>query len=170
MVSPTYKQFAQAMAAKKQIVCEYDGYARELCAVILGHTGGQEKALTFQFGGQSKSGLSPNGEWRWLFLEKVRNMHLRDGPWRAGEHPTARLRRRCRSRRQSDESIRSKAPAVSAFLADGNVGNPFSDVEGEANPAGDEVQRHRFVQISMTPERKRSARKTCWNPRSPSRR
>jgi hypothetical protein len=46
MVSPTYKQFAQAMAAKKQIVCEYDGYARELCAVILGHTGGQEKALT----------------------------------------------------------------------------------------------------------------------------
>jgi hypothetical protein len=39
MVSPTYKQFAQAMAAKKQIVCEYDGYARELCAVILGHTG-----------------------------------------------------------------------------------------------------------------------------------
>ncbi len=55
MVSPTNKQFAQAMAAKKQIVCEYDGYARELCAVILGHTGGQEKALTFQLGGQSKS-------------------------------------------------------------------------------------------------------------------
>ena len=49
------------MAAKKPIVCEYDGYAREICAVILGHTGGQEKALTFQFGGQSKSGLSPNG-------------------------------------------------------------------------------------------------------------
>ena len=44
MVSPTYKQFAQAMAAKKQIVCEYDGYARELCAVILGHTGGRESA------------------------------------------------------------------------------------------------------------------------------
>jgi hypothetical protein len=41
MVSPTYQQFAQAMAARKQIVCEYDGYARELCAVILGHTGGQ---------------------------------------------------------------------------------------------------------------------------------
>jgi hypothetical protein len=82
MVSATDKQFAQAMAAKKPTVCEYDGYARELCAVILGHTGGQEKALTFQFGGQSKSGLSPNGEWRWLFLEKVRNMHLRDGPWR----------------------------------------------------------------------------------------
>lgn len=69
------------MAAKKPIVCEYDRYAREICAVILGHTGGQEKALTFQFGGQSKSGLSPNGEWRYLF-------HLRDGRWRAGERHT----------------------------------------------------------------------------------
>jgi hypothetical protein len=69
------------MAAKKPIVCEYDRYAREICAVILGHTGGQEKALTFQFGGQSKSGLSPNGEWRCLF-------HLRDGRWRAGERHT----------------------------------------------------------------------------------
>jgi hypothetical protein len=88
MVSPIYKQFAQAMAAKKQVVCEYDGYARELCAVILGHTGGQEKALTYQFGGQSKSGLPPNGEWRCLFLEKVRNVHLRDGPWRGGDRHT----------------------------------------------------------------------------------
>ena len=78
------------MAAKKPIVCEYDGYAREICAVILGHTGGQEKAMTFQFGGQSKSGLSPNGEWRCLFLEKVRNVHLRDGPWRAGDRHTQR--------------------------------------------------------------------------------
>jgi hypothetical protein len=125
MVSPTYQRVAQAMAARKQIVCEYDGYARELCAVILG----QEKALTFQFGGKSKSGLPPNGEWRCLFLEKVRNVHLRDGPWRGGDptHPTARLRRRCRSRRQSDESVQPKTPAVSAFLADRNVGNPFSD-------------------------------------------
>jgi hypothetical protein len=88
MVSPAYKRFAQAMAARMQIVCEYDGYARELCAVILGHAGRQEKALTFQFGGQSKSRLPPNGEWRCLFLEKVRDVHLRDGPWRGGDRHT----------------------------------------------------------------------------------
>jgi hypothetical protein len=125
MVSPTYKQFAQAMAAKKQIVCEYDGYARELCAVILGHTGGQEKALTFQLGGQSKSGMPPNGEWRCLFLEKVRNLRLRDGPWRGGDRHTQP--QGCVSRCQSNESVQSKTPAVGAFLADRNVGNPFSD-------------------------------------------
>jgi hypothetical protein len=87
MVSPTYTVCASD-GAKKEIVCEYDGYARKLCAVILGHTGGQEKALTYQFGGQSKSGLPPNGEWRCLFLEKVRNVHLRDGPWRGGDRHT----------------------------------------------------------------------------------
>ncbi len=88
MTSPTYRQFAEAMAARKQIVCEYDGYARELCAVILGRTRGEEKALTFQFGGQSKSGLPPNGQWRCLSLEKVKNVRLRDGPWRAGARHT----------------------------------------------------------------------------------
>ena len=88
MPSPVYKQFAQAMATRKQILCEYDGYPRELCAVILGHSKGQEKALTFQFGGQSSSGLPPRGEWRCLWLSKVSNVRLRDGIWHAGSRHT----------------------------------------------------------------------------------
>jgi hypothetical protein len=88
MASPAYKQFAQAMAMKKQIVCEYKGFTRELCPVILGYTRGKERALTFQVGGQSKSGLPPNGEWRCLWLEEVDNLRLREGPWRAGDRHT----------------------------------------------------------------------------------
>jgi hypothetical protein len=84
MTSPVYNLFVQAMAERKQILCEYGGYPRELCAVILGHSKGEEKALTFQFGGRSKSGLPPRGEWRCLWLAKVSNARLRDGPWRAG--------------------------------------------------------------------------------------
>jgi hypothetical protein len=84
MPSSIYQQFAQAMAARKQILCEYDGHLRELCAIILGHSKGQEKALTFQFAGQSKSGLPPQGEWRCLWLSKVSNVRLRDGAWHAG--------------------------------------------------------------------------------------
>jgi hypothetical protein len=76
------------MAAQKQILCDYDGFARELCAVILGHSNGEEKALTFQFGGQSKSGLPPQGEWRCLWLSKVSNVRLRDGPWYTGTRHT----------------------------------------------------------------------------------
>jgi hypothetical protein len=84
MPSAIYRQFAEAMAAKKQILCEYGGYPREFCAIILGHSKGEEKALTFQFGGQSKSGLPAGGEWRCLWLSKVSHVRLRDGPWHAG--------------------------------------------------------------------------------------
>ena len=71
MPSRVYDLFHQAMAGRKQIVCTYGGYGRELCPIILGHSGGEEKALTYQFGGQSKSGLPPGGEWRCLWLSKV---------------------------------------------------------------------------------------------------
>jgi len=66
----------------------YGGYPRELCPVILGHSQGQEKALTYQFGGQSKSGLPSQGEWRCLLLSKVSDVQLRDGPWFAGSSHT----------------------------------------------------------------------------------
>jgi len=82
--NPTYELFRQAMAERKQIVCVYDGFPRELCPIILGHARGQEKALTYQFGGRSRSGLPPGGEWRCLWLSKVSTVELRDGPWYAG--------------------------------------------------------------------------------------
>jgi hypothetical protein len=85
MTSATYKLFDEAMRARKQIVCLYGGYRRALCPIILGHSQGEEKALTFQVGGESKSGLPPDGEWRCLFLSKVERAALCEGPWRAGE-------------------------------------------------------------------------------------
>jgi hypothetical protein len=84
MASPVYMLFEQAMRTRKQIVCIYDGQDREVCPVILGHSDGREKALTYQFGGKSKSGLPPGGEWRCLFLSKVSKARLRDGPWLVG--------------------------------------------------------------------------------------
>ena len=88
MPSSNYDLFEQAMAMRKQIICVYGGYPRELCPIILGHSQGQEKALTYQFGGQSKSGLLPQGEWRCLWLSKVSDVQLRDGPWFAGSNHT----------------------------------------------------------------------------------
>jgi hypothetical protein len=82
--SATYRLFARAIIGRRQIVCVYEGYPRELCPIILGQSQGQEKALTYQFGGGSKSGLPSGGEWRCLFLAKVREPALRDGPWHSG--------------------------------------------------------------------------------------
>jgi hypothetical protein len=84
MPSPTYKVFAQAMAERKQVLCVYDGYPRELCPIVLGHSKGQEVSLVYQFGGGSTKGLPPQGQWRCLFLAKARDVSLRDGPWHAG--------------------------------------------------------------------------------------
>jgi hypothetical protein len=83
-MSRTYDLFAEAIRTRRQILCIYGGYARELCPHILGHSGGQEVTLAFQFGGSSRSGLPRGGEWRCLLLDKVSDAHLRDGPWHTG--------------------------------------------------------------------------------------
>jgi hypothetical protein len=82
--SPTYELFALAMAERKQVLCTYDGYRRELCPIVLGHKAGKEVALTYQFAGGSRTRLPTRGQWRCLELAKVRDIQLRDGPWHAG--------------------------------------------------------------------------------------
>ena len=85
MPSQAYGLFARAIAGRMQVLCSYDGYRRELCPHILGHTRqGDEVALTYQFGGQSRSGLPPGGEWRCLRIAKAADVRLRQGPWQAG--------------------------------------------------------------------------------------
>jgi uncharacterized protein (DUF4415 family) len=83
--SSAYHLFEEAMTNRKQILCTYNGRPRELCPIILGHSQGQEKALTYQFGGQSEKGLLPGGQWHCLWLSRVSNLRLRDGPWHAGD-------------------------------------------------------------------------------------
>ncbi|MBX9846927.1 MAG: hypothetical protein K2Z80_34480 [Xanthobacteraceae bacterium] len=84
MPSLTYKLFEQAIRGRQQIICTYGGHRREVCPVILGHSQDLEKALTFQFGGSSSSGLPRGGEWRCLWLAKVSDVELRDGPRLSG--------------------------------------------------------------------------------------
>ena len=81
MPSSKYLLFEHAMKTRRQICCTYGGYRRELCPIILGHSRAQEKVLTYQFGGESKSGLPPGGQWRCLWIANVGDIQLRDGPW-----------------------------------------------------------------------------------------
>ena len=88
MSNRIYDLLEESMHRRKTVFCMYGGYPRELCPVILGYSQGEEKALTFQFGGQSSSGLPRAGEWRSLWLSKVSEARLHDGPWRAGSSHT----------------------------------------------------------------------------------
>lgn len=84
MASATYRLIAEAIRAEQQITCHYNGYYRELCPHILGHTDGEEKLLAFQFGGDSSKPLPRGGEWRCLRVTGMRNVEAREGPWHAG--------------------------------------------------------------------------------------
>ncbi|MEO6395840.1 MAG: hypothetical protein ABIO40_08015 [Devosia sp.] len=85
MPSATYELFLTAMRRRQQIVCVYQGQPRELCPILLGRTGLEEKALVFQFGGATSAGpIGEPGEWKCLRLTEVFEARLRPGTWHAG--------------------------------------------------------------------------------------
>jgi hypothetical protein len=85
--SEAFRLFHRAILDRQQITCIYNGVRREVCPHILGHTAGEEKALVYQFGGASTSRPLGKGQWRCLYLSKVSDVALRDGPWHTGsEH------------------------------------------------------------------------------------
>jgi hypothetical protein len=93
MPSAVYELFRRAIRGRHQVSCVYLGCRRQFCPHILGHGGGEEKALVFQFAGESTSGLPPGGEWRCLVLSAVSDAVLHEGPWHTG--PGRRDRQHC---------------------------------------------------------------------------
>jgi hypothetical protein len=87
--SANYELFREALLNGKQIICKYNGYRRELCPVVIGHSEGKEKVLAYQFAGESSSRLPPGGEWRCLDLFEVVDPEMRDGPWHEGTRHAA---------------------------------------------------------------------------------
>jgi hypothetical protein len=81
--SATYRLFERAMRERKPVVCMYQGHPRAICPIILGHTDGAEKALTFQFEGSGSKG-PVRGQWKCLALAEVSNAEIIDGPWHSG--------------------------------------------------------------------------------------
>lgn len=89
MASATYGLFEQAMRERRPLVCMYDGHPRAICPIILGHSDGGEKALTWQFGGSGSRG-PVHGQWRCLELAKVTHAEFNDGRWQSGDsHKTS---------------------------------------------------------------------------------
>ena len=83
-MSPTFLLLRKAIEEKKQVVADYNGHRREMCPHTLGWKRGREKALFYQFGGSSKSGLEPIGSpnnWRCVFVDNISNVQIQAGPW-----------------------------------------------------------------------------------------
>lgn len=81
----TYEILCHAIRNKQQVYCDYDGHLRRMCPHVIGRKNFQIQVLSFQFAGSSSSGLLPDGEWRCMRVDRIRNAELRDGPWYTGE-------------------------------------------------------------------------------------
>jgi hypothetical protein len=85
-VEEIYKLVRTAVANKKPIEAVYQGRPRLFCPHRLGRNReGELRALCYQYGGQSQSGLRPAGSpanWRCVALEKLSRVKLVDGAWR----------------------------------------------------------------------------------------
>ena len=83
-MTSTYLIVRQALVRRQQVVAEYHGHIREMCPHVIGTKEEREKALFYQFGGTSRSGLGPYGSsenWRCIFIDQLRVLEARDGPW-----------------------------------------------------------------------------------------
>ena len=85
-VEEIYKLVRTAVANKKPIEAVYQGRPRLFCPHRLGRNReGELRALCYQYGGQSQTGLRPAGSpanWRCVALEKLSTVKLVDGAWR----------------------------------------------------------------------------------------
>ncbi len=90
MPSGIHKLVLQAMRQKRPIACTYQGYARDICPILLGRTGLEEKALVFQFAGFTSKGPVTVPDWKCFRLAEIEDPILGHGPWLAGtEHSAA---------------------------------------------------------------------------------
>lgn len=73
----------RAIEGKRAVAMRYQGLDRRCCPHILGRNpDGVPHVLVFQYGGESASGLPPEGSWRCMRLDQIEAVALIDDPWR----------------------------------------------------------------------------------------
>ncbi len=80
----TYATIRKAVIDKHQVTGNYHGYRREMCPHVIGYKNGEAHVLCYQFGGDSQSGLQPDGSpqnWRCIRIAEFTNVSSRPGVW-----------------------------------------------------------------------------------------
>lgn len=86
-----YALLRVAATRKQPVAAVYGGLPRLLCPHLLGRSKeGHLRALCYQFGGSSGSGLGRDsagfGGWRCLAVDKLSQVELQEGGWRTESH------------------------------------------------------------------------------------
>ena len=93
-VDDIYGLIRKAVTGRQPILALDDGHPRLLCPHRLGrNSAGLARVLCYQYGGDSSSGLEPNGSpanWWRLKLDKFSRIRLLDDIWRTTPHHHSR--------------------------------------------------------------------------------
>ena len=84
----TYSIIQDAIRNKHSISADYKGYHREMSPHLIGTKRGDAHLLSYQYGGNSSSGLPPGGNWRCMDVEKIQNVRILEGVWHTGSSHT----------------------------------------------------------------------------------
>jgi len=92
---PAADVLKDAISKKLQVTATYDGFPREFCPHAIGWKSPTEKkpsttyhVIGYQFGGSSRSGLPPGGQWRCFEVHGLSNVASRPGAWHTGDDHT----------------------------------------------------------------------------------
>ena len=81
----------EAIEKRRCVTMVAEGRRRDVAPLAIGFKGAQKKVLTFQFKGDSSSGLAPGGAWRCFLLNQIDWAKITDEPWQSGNYPIAKM-------------------------------------------------------------------------------
>lgn len=80
----------EAVEKRRCVAMLADGKWREVAPLAIGFKGTQQKVLTFQYKGDSNSGLAAGGAWRCFSIGDISWAKIIDDPWQSGNYPIAK--------------------------------------------------------------------------------
>jgi hypothetical protein len=80
----------EAIEKRRCVAILVDGTRREVAPLAIGVKGVQKKVLTFQYRGDSKSGLAAGGAWRCFPITDITWAKIIDDPWQCGDYPVVK--------------------------------------------------------------------------------
>lgn len=85
-VDEIHRLIQRGVVGRLAVFAFYNGHERRFCPHRLGRNrDGELRALCYQYGGTSESGLEPEGSpknWRCIAVERLSNVRLRRARWR----------------------------------------------------------------------------------------
>jgi len=90
MSSGVFETLRKAIETHHCVTMYAEGRRRQVAPLAIGYKGAQRKVLTFQYRGDSNSGLVAGGFWRCFAIDDIAWAAITDDPWQCGTYPVAK--------------------------------------------------------------------------------